>query len=250
MELSRLKKLLSLTDFTSLGHTDDFAQMERFCQKALSLKTAELPGVAALCVYPAFLEMTLSMVRDVYPVAVVAGGFPHAQLPFRMRLNEIMACANQGAHEIDIVVPFHQVAAGQYATIESEIRSIKGQIGFRCLKVILETGLMSTEQITATSKAALNAGADFIKTSTGKNGQGATLEATALMIAEIKAATGMRGLKPSGGIRTVEDADAYASQFETAFGTEELTADHFRIGASSLVDEIVLAMEQDHGVQI
>lgn len=232
-------EVLKLVDFTSLNHDDTFESIERFCVKALELKTVHRMPVAALCVYPVFLEMVKSIVSYDYPVAVVAGGFPHAQLPFRQRMESIVQCAQMGADEIDFVVPYHQIKAGYFNMIERETQAINAAIGFRTTKVILETCYLTPDEIQQAGMAVLNGGANFVKTSTGKGAGGADLESTQAIIDALKAAPELRGIKVAGAVRTMERAKQYMDQFQYSFGEAALTPSHFRFGSSSLIDQVL-----------
>lgn len=238
---------LTLIDLTSLNGNDTRESIDRLCQKALSLSAPEsgLPGVAAVCVYPTFVRRCAEILKDSkLGIASVAGAFPSGQSPLFVKLAEVQYAVEQGATEIDMVISRGAFLEGRFAEVAGEIAAIRGACGQAHLKVILETGeLTSVSNIRKASELAIEAGAHFIKTSTGKISPAATPEAMWVMcetIADYYAATGkMVGIKPAGGIVTPEDALLYMAIVKQILGQQWMTPEWFRLGASRLADNLV-----------
>jgi deoxyribose-phosphate aldolase len=241
---SIIKELLSYLDLTSLNATDTIANINELVDFALATEKEGNP-VAAICVYPNFGPHVLQRLEySQIHTAVVAGSFPHGQSFLECKAQEVRIAAESGVHDIDIVLNRGLFLAGDVDGAANEIRVLKEQAGDAVLKVILETGeLISPENIRIASRIAIESGADFIKTSTGKCTVGATEEAALIMCEEIKRAfenTGKQvGLKISGGVRTFDDAIAYREIIIKTLGNNWLTPKLFRIGASSLAHELV-----------
>jgi len=241
---NELLNLLSLIDLTSLGGTDTQVSTVSLCRQALHFGELGLPLPAAICVFSPFVktacrELEGSGIR----AATVAGGFPHGQVPGHVRLEEVKYAIDQGADEIDIVFSRGIFLSGNHSMIRDEISAIREICQSRVLKVILETGeLRTAENIAVASGLALEAGADFIKTSTGKIPEGATPEAIQTMAEQIRAhhdATGRKaGIKPSGGISTPEAALELYRIVGAILGSEWLNPQLFRIGASKLAGRL------------
>lgn len=241
----KLKLILSLLDLTTLEGTDNTLRIEQLCSKAMSFGDIGLPLPAAVCVYPPFVKTARHLLAGTdINVASVAGAFPSGQLPLHLRVNEVEWAVSEGAQEIDMVISRGLFLAGEHQALTDEVNAIKHACGEAHLKVILETGeLHSEENIRLASHLAIHAGADFIKTSTGKIQPAATVDAMTTMLHVIKEhfdSTGkMIGIKPAGGISTPAQALEYFNLVEQIVGPQWLNSHLFRIGASRLADAIV-----------
>lgn len=234
-----LRTVLSCIDLTSLEGRDTNERIRELCKKAVSA------GVVAVCVYPSLVGPAKEVLKDTsIKIASVAGGFPSGQLPLKLRLEEVKYALNEGADEIDMVISRREFLQKNYAFTRDEVAAVKSVCGTTVLKVILETGeLENMENIGLASRLAIEGGADFIKTSTGKINQNATLEHVFVMLNEIQhhfRKTGKRvGIKPSGGIADGQTAVQYLRLIQQVLGKEWLKPSLFRMGASRLVDNIV-----------
>ncbi len=245
--------LFSCMDLTSLNTFDNRATAVSLCEKIsdLSKRYNQFGHVAAVCVYPPLV----ATVKENLPfmdiqLAAVGAGFPSSQTFLSVKLAECELLVSKGATEIDIVMPVGQFLAGAYQVVFDEIALIKHAIGQTHLKVILETGLLQdAEQIRQASLLAMEAGADFIKTSTGKVSPAATPQAVMVMtraIADYHKKTGKQvGIKPAGGISTLADALPYYRIVETELGNDWLNPGLFRIGASRLANALLSEYYQD-----
>ena len=245
------RKCFSLIDLTSLNHTDTAAKIESMTQKVneFSKNFPDIQNVAAMCVYPNFAEVVKQNLTDnKISLAVVAGVFPSSQSFLEIKAAESKIAVDKGADEVDIVLALSHFLAGDYDKAAEEIRVIKKAIGKAHLKVILESGSLNAEQIKVASDLALEAGADFINTSTGKTEPAATIEAAEIMCRSIKEfynKTGeKRGFKPAGGIVTTDDALAYYAVVDTILGEEWLNPHLFRLGASRLANNLLSEIRQ------
>ena len=242
-----LKTALSLIDLTTLNPDDNKVVARRFCDNVNSFKIdyPDLPNVAAICVYPALLEDIRSGLRAPnVSIAAVGAGFPASQTFLSVKLAECKLLAGRGADEIDIVMSLGKFLEGEFQYVADEISLIKEAIGPLHLKVILETGKLNTpENIRAASLLAMEAGADFIKTSTGKESPAATPEAVYVMakaILDYSRAGGRKvGIKPAGGISTAMDALDYICIVGELLGKDWLNPELFRIGASRLANNLL-----------
>ncbi len=242
----KLAKALSCIDLTTLNSTDTVDSVAAFTEKVNSFPKA-FPGisnVAAICVYPNMAETVKKTLKAPgVHIAAVAGGFPSSMTFTNLKIEEARIAAEAGADEIDIVVPLWAFLAGDFETCTNEISAIKKAIGNAHLKVILETGVLNVDQIWQASILSIAAGADFIKTSTGKLPQAASPEAAFVMCLAIKQhfeETGKKiGFKPAGGIVTPEDAILYLTIVQEILGDEWLTPELFRIGASRLANNLL-----------
>ncbi|MCD6346457.1 MAG: deoxyribose-phosphate aldolase, partial [Bacteroidales bacterium] len=205
----------------------------------------DIPSVAAVCVYPSLIhEIHEELKLQSVSLAAVGAGFPSSQTFLSVKLAECELLVSKGADEIDIVLSVGRFLEGDYQKVMNEIQLIKNIIGDTHLKVILETGLLKTAQnIRMASLIAMEAGADFIKTSTGKLSPAATPEAVYVMAKAIRdyhvISGRMVGLKAAGGISSAEDALNYYYLVETLLGDDWLTPDLFRIGASRLANSLL-----------
>lgn len=239
--------ILSCLDLTSLETTDNDATITAFISKVNEFENTypEINPVAAVCVYPNFVTTVRGML-DVSSVKIasVAGGFPSAQTYSELKTVEAGLALHDGADEIDMVMNVGNFLGGNYQEMCDEISEMKETCHDAKLKVILETGLLpSMSEVMKASVLALYSGADFIKTSTGKTGTGATPEAVyamALAVREYSRLNGVRvGIKVAGGVRTASEAVKYYTIIKEVLGQEWLTPDLFRIGASSLADSLL-----------
>lgn len=240
-----VKKLLfNCLDLTTLKTEDSEESVLKFTERVNDFDNEypDLKNVAAICVYPNFAKLVSQSleVEDVN-IACVSGGFPSSQTFTEVKVAETALALADGATEIDIVIPVGKFLSGDYEGMCDEIEEIKSICGDRHLKVILETGaLKSAENIWKASILAMYSGADFIKTSTGKQEPAATPEAAYVMCQAIKAyyeKTGRKvGFKPAGGINTVNDALMYYTIVKEVLGKEWLNNELFRIGTSRLAN--------------
>lgn len=245
-----LKTILSCIDLTSLKPDDSDESILKFVEKVNDFadKNPDLPAVAALCVYPCYAGLVSeSLEADNIKIACVSGGFPSSQTFTEVKIAETSLALHDGADEIDIVQPSGRIMSGEFEYVTDETAELKSLCGDKILKVIIETGaLKSAVNINVASVLAMYSGADFIKTSTGKEVQGATPMAAYVMCKAIKkyaSETGRKvGFKAAGGIRTVQDAVLYYTIVEKVLGKEWLNNSLFRIGASSLVDNLIEAL--------
>ncbi len=246
-----LKELVSLIDLTTLNATDDVKVVQDICDKALQVedKMLEIPNVAAVCVYPKFAEQVSKALKgSSVKTAVVATAFPSGQTFFEVKKLETEMAVKAGAEEIDMVISRGKLLAGDDEGVFQEIKAIKSACGEAHLKVILETGeLENLSQVAKASEIAIEAGADFIKTSTGKIKPAATLDAFLVMTDVVKAhyqSTGKRiGIKAAGGISTPEQALSYYKVVQQNLGEQWLNNQYFRIGASSLLNNLLQAIK-------
>ena len=241
----RLQLALQCMDLTTLSGDDTVQKVQQLCATAQQ-PLVDNPNVqvAAVCIYPAFVSVAHRALNGTgIPVASVAAGFPTGLLPLSWRLSEIRGVVAAGAQEVDIVAPRHYSLAQDWAGLYQELLQMRQACGSALLKVILETGhLPDLETVARASRVALLAGADFIKTSTGKEAVGATLEAGIVMAQQIVAhqlATGCcAGLKAAGGIRRAQHAWQWLMLVEKELGATWEHPHYFRIGASSLLETI------------
>ena len=245
------KFCLSAIDLTTLSCCDSEESVEAMARRAAEFEMdyPHLQNVASICVYPPFVE-TVGLNIDGTPLRItsVAGGFPSSQTFLEVKMLEVAMAIENGADEVDVVVNVGKVLTGAYDEAANEIEVLRGESDGATLKVILETGALKTpEQIYNASLLAMAAGADFIKTSTGKIDVSATPEAAVVMCKAIKEyheKTGRKvGFKAAGGVRTAEDAALYYTIVKEILGEEWLTTELFRIGASSAANNILSAIE-------
>lgn len=257
--IEALLRIIACIDLTSLSGDDTPDRIRRLCDAARhplgpglsrSLGTAGAPpAVAAVCVYPAYIAVAREALDGSgIPVAAVAAAFPHGLSPLDIRIAEVRACAALGAAEIDVVIRRSHALLGEWAALYQEIRALREAAGQACLKVILATGELGDEDVVVrAARTALVAGADFVKTSTGKEAVNATLPAgiaVAQAIREYAERTGRRaGIKPAGGIRTATHALDWFALVEEALGPEWLVPALFRIGASGLLADVAAELE-------
>jgi len=242
-----------MMDLTTLEGADTPGKVAALSSKAIRPDPADLtvPSVAAICVYPNLVPAALERTRGTsVKVASVATGFPSGQTPTYVKVAEVREVAEMGADEIDMVIDRGAFLSGRYAKVYDEIVQVKEAAGGRHLKVILETGELGTyDNVRRASLLAMAAGADFIKTSTGKLPSAATLPVTLVMLEAIRDVyeeTGRRvGMKPAGGIRQAKQAVQYLVQLHETLGPEWLTPDLYRLGASTLLNDVLMQIRKE-----
>jgi deoxyribose-phosphate aldolase len=247
-KLAGLKMAVSMMDLTTLEGKDTPGKVAYLCRKALQPAEAKygVPSCAAVCVYPNMVKYARKFVGDSgVRVASVATGFPSGQYPLRTKLEEVRRAVGEGADEIDMVINRGAFLDGDYGKVFDEIAATKEACGAAHLKVILETGeLVTYDNVRLASQIAMEAGGDFIKTSTGKVNPAATMPVTLVMLEAIRDyffATGIRiGMKPAGGIRNSKMALAYLVMVKETLGDDWLTPNLFRFGASTLVNDVLM----------
>ncbi len=240
-------KCFSSIDLTTLNATDTLQKGEKMAKlvSRFSDTFKGLPNVAAICVYPSLVNVVRRNLKaDGVKIASVAAGFPASQTFIDVKISECVMAVDNGADEVDIVISLGSFLSGDYDTVAAEIEQMKDAIGDAHLKVILETGVLpDLNAIRLASLLAMEAGADFIKTSTGKLEPAATPEAALVMVEAIYdyyKETGVKvGFKPAGGIVTTDDAVLYYSIVQSVLGDEWLTPELFRIGASRLANNLL-----------
>ena len=254
-----LVKAITLIDLTTLAGDDTAGRVRRLCEKAkrplredlvaaLELTDAP-PTVGAVCVYPTMVPPAVkALAGSGIPVASVATGFPTGLSPLPLRLEEIRYAVGEGADEIDIVITREHVLTQNWQALYDEIAAMRETVGTAHLKTILATGDLKTlRNVYKASMVAMQAGADFIKTSTGKEDVNATLPVSLVMtraIRDYEDATGVKiGFKPAGGLKTAKDALAWLILIKEELGRPWLEPDLFRIGASSMLGDIERQIE-------
>jgi deoxyribose-phosphate aldolase len=254
-----LLKAVTLMDLTTLSGDDTPGNVRRLCAKARqplrpdivdALGVASLdPKVAAVCVYHRYVPTAVEALDGSgIPVAAVSTGFPAGLSPFEQRVAEISASVSAGAREIDVVITRAHVLTGDWQALYDEVKAFREASGQAHLKAILATGELATlTNVARASVVAMMAGADFIKTSTGKEGVNATLPVSLAMVRQIREyalRTGFKvGYKPAGGIRTARQATDYLLLMKEELGREWLEPHLFRFGASSLLTDIERQLE-------
>ncbi|MFF0517815.1 deoxyribose-phosphate aldolase [Actinomadura nitritigenes] len=239
---------ISMVDLTTLEGADTPGKVRALCAKAVRPDPADatVPKVAAVCVYPDMVETAVAALDGTgVGVASVATAFPSGRAPLEAKLADTRAAVQAGASEIDMVIDRGAFLSGDYGTVFEQIVAVKDACGDAHLKVILETGELATlDNVRRASWLAMRAGADFIKTSTGKVSPAATLPVTLVMLEAVRdyrAATGRQvGVKPAGGIRTTKDAIKYLVLVNETAGPDWLSPDWFRLGASSVLNDLLM----------
>ena len=247
-KMHALELAIRMCDLTTLEGMDTPGKITQLAAKAIRPDPSDptIPSVAALCVYPNMVPHAAAALGDSgVHIAAVATYFPSGQGPLAVKLADTKWAVAQGADEIDMVIDRGAFLSGDYMKVYDEIVAVKEAADPAHLKVILETGELATyDNVRRASMLAMAAGADFIKTSTGKISPAATLPVTLVMleaIREFQAMTGQRiGMKPAGGIRTAKDAIKYLVMLSETLGTDWMTPTMFRFGASSLVNDVLM----------
>ncbi len=242
-----LRMALAMTDLTTLEGKDSPEKIRALCRKAVQPVEgdASVPSVAAVCVYPRFVSLARELLDGSgVRVASVATAFPSGQLPLPLRVAEVRSAVEDGADEIDMVISRGGFLAGGEDQVFQEIGAVKEACGPAHLKVILETGELETyDLVRRASDLAIEAGADFVKTSTGKVQPAATMGVTLVLMESVRdhwMRTGRRiGVKPAGGIKTAKQALHYLVMLKETLGPEWMTPELFRFGASSLANDLV-----------
>jgi deoxyribose-phosphate aldolase len=252
-KLWALDLAIRMMDLTTLEGKDTPGKVRALCAKGIHPQPgdASIPSVAAICIYPSLIPEAKEALRgSTVKVASVATAFPSGQTFGDIKTAETKAAAAAGADEIDMVIDRGAFLAGDYRTVFDEIVDVKEAAGEAHLKVILETGELETyDNVRRASVLAMAAGADFIKTSTGKVQPAATLPVTLVMLEAIRdfeRATGHQvGMKPAGGIRTAKEAIQYLVVLYETLGPRWMTPDLFRFGASSLLNDVLMQIEKE-----
>ena len=252
-----LKLALSMIDLTTLEGKDSAGKVIQLCSKAKNpyASMPDLPTVAAVWVYPNMVATAKKALGGSnINVASVATAFPSGMAQLEVKLDDTKFAVDQGADEVDMVISRGEFLKGNYNFVFDEIATVKEACGDAHLKVILETGELETyENVRKASDIAMHAGADFIKTSTGKVSPAATQPVTLVMLEAIRdfyRETGkMIGMKPAGGIRTAKQALQYLVLVKETLGSDWLTPEYFRFGASSLTNDLLMQIvKQETGV--
>ena len=234
------RRAIALVDLTSLNENDRAQDIRALCRRAVT----PYGPVAAVCVYPRFVatartELATLCAAESVQVATVAN-FPGGDQASEQVLGQIARALADGADEIDVVMPWQALLGGRHDEARDLLAACRSACSDRTLKVILETGeLGSPTLIRQAGKVAIETGADFLKTSTGKVAVNATLEAARVLLELIRDHGGTVGFKASGGIRTSEEAASYLALADRVMGSNWVHADHFRFGASSLLDDLI-----------
>lgn len=252
-KLIGLKLALNMIDLTTLEGKDTEGKVKQMCFKAMHVADdiPGLPTVAAVCVYPNHVKTAKQVLKDSpVKIASVATAFPSGNSTLQIKLDDTRLAIDSGADEVDMVISRGEFLKGNYNFVFDEIATIKNACGKARLKVILETGELSTlDNVRKASEIAIHAGADFIKTSTGKIQPAATMPVTLVMLEAIKdhylKTNVMVGMKPAGGISTAKSALQYLVMLNETLGSKWMTNEWFRFGASSLANDIVLQLGKE-----
>jgi deoxyribose-phosphate aldolase len=252
-KLWALELAIRCCDLTTLEGQDTPGKVAALCSKAIRPDPSDpnVPSVAAVCVYPNLVPVAKARLEGSgVKVASVATAFPSGQSPLRIKVAEVAAAVELGADEVDMVIDRGAFLSGRYAQVYEEIVQVKEACGDAHLKVILEVSELGTyDNVRRASLLAMAAGADFIKTSTGKLPGAATLPVQLVMLEAIRDVfdeTGRRvGMKAAGGIRASKNAIQYLVQVNEILGPDWLTPDLYRLGASSLVNDILMQLRKE-----
>ncbi len=231
---------LSLLDLTNLREDCDASAIEALCRRAAT----PYGSAAAVCIWPRFVRQARGILGEGSTIRIATVvNFPSGDLPVAAVSAETRQAIEDGANEIDLVIPYKAFLAGDEAAVTNMVTEVRQACNGTCLKVIIESGeLRDSTHIRRASQLAIDAGADFIKTSTGKVAVNATLEAADIMLRAIRESKRTVGFKPAGGISTVADADLYLRLAETIMGPDWIIPSTFRFGASSLLDDIIAVL--------
>lgn len=239
------RRAIGCLDLTSLNDDDDDTAIAALCDRA----TTAAGSVAAVCVYPAFVVAARRYLGDRPVKVATVVNFPGGQDPLDTVVAMTVRAVGDGADEIDVVLPYESLIRGRDDDVSAVVAAVRGAAGpTRTVKTILETSqLPDLAMVARASALAIDAGATFLKTSTGKKGHGATLEGAAIMLDAIaRSGKPELGLKPSGGIRTAVSAAQFLTLSDLIMGRGWATADHFRIGASGVIDDLVATALGSH----
>lgn len=242
-DVTASKILISCLDLTSLGEHDTEFQIEDLCRRAVT----PYGNVAAVCIWPKFVKTAKKTLKDTgIPVATVVN-FPHGSSDINKTKSEIATALKNGADEIDAVFPYHDFLDGNYDVCERFLEEIRTACGDKKLKIILETGeIKKSLRIAEATRMCLKHGADFIKTSTGKSEISATPEAANIILETIASSIRKAGFKASGSIKTIDDAKKYLILAQTIMSSKWVTPENFRIGASSLLTNLLEVIKQGY----
>jgi deoxyribose-phosphate aldolase len=252
-KVAGIRLAISMCDLTTLEGKDSPGKIRQMCAKAVRPDPTDLsvPPVAAVCVYPDLVGIAkLALSGSIVKVASVATAFPSGRAPLPVKISDVKRAVSAGADEIDMVIDRGAFLSGDLRKVFDEIATVKEACGEARLKVILETGELETyDNVRRASDLAIAAGADFIKTSTGKVQPAATPPVTLCMLEAIRdhwLTTGARiGMKPAGGIRTSKQALHYLVLVKETLGAGWLTSELFRFGASSLVNDLLMQLKKE-----
>jgi deoxyribose-phosphate aldolase len=252
-KLFALELAVRMMDLTTLEGADTPGKVAALASKGIRPDPADasVPSVAAICVYPNLVSTAVERTRGTsVKVASVATSFPSGQSPLDVKLAEVRDVVELGADEVDMVIDRNAFLSGRYARVYDEVVRVKEACGNAHLKVIVETGELGTyDNVRRASLLAMAAGADFIKTSTGKLPSAATLPVTLCMLEAIRDVnweTGRKvGMKPAGGIRQAKQAVQYLVQLHETLGVEWLTPDLYRLGASTLLNDVLMQIRKE-----
>jgi deoxyribose-phosphate aldolase len=252
-KLFALDLAVRMMDLTTLEGADTPGKVSALSSKGIRPDPSDLsvPSVAAICIYPNLVPTAVERTRGTsVKVASVATAFPSGQAPTHLKVAEVRDVVEMGADEVDMVIDRGAFLSGRYAKVYDEIVQVKEASGEAHLKVILETGELGTyDNVRRASLLAMAAGADFIKTSTGKLPSAATLPVTLVMLEAIRDVyeeTGRRvGMKPAGGIRQAKQAVQYLVQLHETLGPEWMTPDLYRLGASTLLNDVLMQIRKE-----
>ena len=256
-KIKALKLVLSMIDLTTLEGKDSPGKVKQLCYKAVHLhdQFPKLPQVAAVCVYPSMVKVAKKALKgSSINIASVATAFPSGMTTLDTKLEEVKSVVGAGANEVDMVISRGRFLQGDYSYVFDEVAKVKKTCGSAHLKVILETGeLVTMDNVRKASDLVMEAGADFIKTSTGKVKPAATPSVVLVMLEAIRdyyKRTGrMVGMKPAGGVSTAKLAIQYLVMVRETLGQGWMTADRFRFGASSLANDVLMQIvKQSTGV--
>lgn len=249
-----LKRIVSMIDLTTLEGRDTPGKVRRMCRKAqwpLRDEAVECPSTAAVCVYPNLVPVAVDEVGETgINVASVATYFPSGQVPVDDKIDDIETAVEAGADEVDMVINRGAFLRGDYERVYDEVETARQVAGEAHLKVILETGELETyDNVRLASQLAIDAGADFIKTSTGKVQPAATMAVTLVMLETIRDhyfRTGEQiGMKPAGGIRKAKESLRYLAMVNETLGADWMSPEMFRFGASSLLNDLLLQIKKE-----
>ncbi len=236
--VSKIRQMVGLIDLTTLSETDTNSVVSKLCRKA-SYKALKC---AAICVYPKFVahaKKELKALGNGKTVVATVANFPTGDNPLRDVIEEIEYCIEQGADEIDVVIPYKKLQSGDIQTVKDFVEIVKKACKNKILKIIIESGELNKEQIKQACDICIDNHVSFIKTSTGKTENGANVKDVETILNQIVLRSSNCGVKVSGGVKTYEDADSYIKLFEKYLPHHELSNLKFRIGASSLLEDLL-----------
>lgn len=230
------RRVLGLIDLTELGDHCEPGDIDRLCANAIT----PFGAVPAVCVWPAFVAQSRRLLAGTGVLVATVVNFPAGSADIAATVAETVAAIDDGADEIDTVIPYRSLLAGEPGLVVDLVAAVKSVAGELHVKAILETGSLPDQSwVALAAELAIEGGADFVKTSTGKTDRSATPEAVQTMLNVVRDAPRTVGLKPSGGIRTLADAGVYLALADEAMGAQWATAEHFRFGASALLDAVL-----------